>query len=399
MGIVVQKFGGSSLANPERIRAVAKIIAKEFLDNKVAVVVSAMQGTTDQLINKVNDISIPLTHAQIAEYDSVISSGEQISSGLLALELMNIGLKARSIQAWQLPIMTDGTEEQNIVEINTKLIKECFEKNIIPVVTGFQGVNNGRITTLGRGGSDTTAVALAHYLEADRCDILTDVDGVYNADPRIVKDAQFIKKINYDEMQAMAECGAKVLNAQATLLAKKLGVNVRIASSFNDVVGTEICDFTTKEIFRGIASLSNSVLVSLKLSGINWQELLEHLALHGLKIHCEFEEHKQIIISANLLIKLQNIIESLANVMAEIHEIAGVSIVSVIGEGIEGNKKLQEFILQSLHEGGIKFILQFAEKCKFSLIVPEEYYELATRFLHKALNFSNKTDGYEKYAK
>jgi aspartate kinase len=210
MAIIVLKFGGTSVGSTERIKNVAKLVQKEVKrGNKVAVVVSAMSGETNKLVGFVNDFKVNSD----AEYDTVVASGEQVTSGLTAIALQELGIKARSYQGWQLAIKTDATHSKaRIEEINTKPILEGFKRGEVAVIPGFQGVTyDGRITTLGRGGSDTSAVAVAAALKADRCDIYTDVDGVYTTDPRIVPEARKLQKVGYEEMLEMASLGSKVL--------------------------------------------------------------------------------------------------------------------------------------------------------------------------------------------
>lgn len=240
MAVVVQKFGGTSVGSTERIKHVAGLIESTIKKgDQVVVVVSAMSGHTNQLVQWTKD----LTHTpDLAEYDAVIASGEQITAGLLALALQERGLKARSFQGWQLGILTDdGHSNALIHEIDLKPIKVSLKKGEIPVITGFQGINQqGRITTLGRGGSDTSAVAIAAAIKAGRCDIYTDVDGIYSADPRLVPKAKKLKTISFEEMLEMASLGAKVLHTRSVALAMKENVKLQVLSSFKKGTGTMV---------------------------------------------------------------------------------------------------------------------------------------------------------------
>src|SRR5712664_445954 len=236
MARIVLKFGGTSVGDIDRIRnAARKVKAEVDRGNEVAVVASAMSGATNQLVKWVNEIA-PLHDAR--EYDVVVATGEQVTIGLLALALQQVGVKARSWMSWQIPIRTDGTHAKaRIVDIETAAMACAMEAGEVPIVPGFQGLSpDGRLTTLGRGGSDTTAVALAAALGAERCDIYSDVDGIYSADPQSVADARHLPSITYDTMQEMAESGAKVLNAQAVDWARrhKVLIHARKTGDFAD---------------------------------------------------------------------------------------------------------------------------------------------------------------------
>ena len=229
------KFGGTSVADLDRIRNVATRVKREVdAGNQVAVVVSAMAGTTNQLVGWCQALS-PLHDAR--EYDTVVATGEQVTTGLLAIALMEIGVEARSWQGWQIPIRTDNAHgKARITGIDGSELISRMAKGHVPVVAGFQGIApNRRITTLGRGGSDTSAVALAAALKADRCDIYTDVDGIYTTDPRIVPQARKLAKISYEEMLELASVGAKVLQTRSVELAMNERVRVRVLSSFQDL--------------------------------------------------------------------------------------------------------------------------------------------------------------------
>src|SRR5712671_5046098 len=253
---IVQKFGGTSVADIARIKNVARRVKCEVdAGNEVAVVVSAMAGTTNQLVDWTRDNS-RLHDAR--EYDVVVASGEQVSAGLLSLALQDLGVDARSWLGWQIPIRTDGVHGKARIEaIDVTEIRRRLAQGQVAVVAGFQGVGpRGRITTLGRGGSDTSAVALAAALEADRCDIFTDVDGVYTTDPRIVAKARKLSRITYEEMLEMASQGAKVLQTRSVEMAMNHRVRVQVLSSFRDAPGTLVVDedeIVEKQVVSGIA--------------------------------------------------------------------------------------------------------------------------------------------------
>lgn len=237
---IIQKYGGTSVADIARLEHVALRVKKTVAaGNQVAVVVSAMAGVTNQLVNYTKDLAGTTLSP---EYDAVVATGEQITTGLLALALQQIGVPARSFMGWQLPIRTNNhPTNAEILSINPEPLEECWAAGIVPVIAGFQGIDSKkRITTLGRGGSDTTAVAVAAAVRADRCDIYTDVDGIYTADPRIVPDARKLLNINYIEMLELAAHGAKVLHQRSVETALNFDVPLRVLSSFNDAPGTDI---------------------------------------------------------------------------------------------------------------------------------------------------------------
>nr|MCU0985311.1 aspartate kinase [Acetobacteraceae bacterium] len=256
MARLVMKFGGTSVADLDRIRNVAARVKREVdAGHEVAVVVSAMAGVTNQLVAWCQALS-PLHDAR--EYDAVVATGEEVTSGLTAIALQTLGVDARSWQGWQIPVMTDGAHGKARVEsiAGEELIRR-MQAGQVPVVAGFQGLGpDNRVTTLGRGGSDLSAVALAAALKADRCDIFTDVDGVYTTDPRIVPKARKLARIAYEEMLEMASLGAKVLQTRSVELAMKEGVRVQVLSSFEDKPGTLVVDedeIVEKELVSGIA--------------------------------------------------------------------------------------------------------------------------------------------------
>src|SRR5690348_8436753 len=256
MARIVQKFGGTSVGDIERIRNAAGRVKREVeAGHQVAIVVSAMAGTTNQLVDWTRQIS-NLHDAR--EYDVVVASGEQVTAGLMALALQSLGVNARSWLGWQIPIQTDGVHSKARIEaIPTAEIERRFAEGQVAVVAGFQGIGpRGRITTLGRGGSDTSAVALAAALKADRCDIFTDVDGVYTTDPRIVANAKKLNKITYEEMLEMASQGARVLQTRSVAMAMNHRVRLQVLSSFTDAPGTLVVDedeIVEQRVVSGIA--------------------------------------------------------------------------------------------------------------------------------------------------
>src|SRR5438067_9685372 len=266
MARIVQKFGGTSVADLERIRNAACRVKREVdAGNEVAVVVSAMAGTTNQLVEWTREVSV-LHDAR--EYDVVVAAGEQVTAGLMAMALQDLGLNARSWLGWQVPIRTDGVHSKARIEaIHTAEIERRFAEGQVAVVAGFQGIGpRGRITTLGRGGSDTSAVAFAAAIKADRCDIFTDVDGVFTTDPRIVANARKLDKITYEEMLEMASQGARVLQTRSVEMAMKHRVRLQVLSSFEDRPGTLVVDedeIVEQEMVSGIAYNRDEAKITL----------------------------------------------------------------------------------------------------------------------------------------
>ncbi|MGL6043147.1 MAG: aspartate kinase, partial [Sandaracinobacteroides sp.] len=266
MAMIVMKFGGTSMAGIERIQGVARRVKREVdAGNQVAVVVSAMAGETDRLVGFCREAS---ALADPAEYDAVVASGEQVTSGLLAIVLQSMGLKARSWLGWQLPIATsDAHGKARIEDVGAGALRASMAKGEVAVIPGFQGMTaGGRVTTLGRGGSDTSAVAVAAALKADRCDIYTDVEGVFTTDPRIVPRARKLAKITYEEMLELASVGAKVLQTRSVELAMKEKVRVQVLSSFSDEPGTLVVDedeVVEQELIAGVAYDRNEAKVTL----------------------------------------------------------------------------------------------------------------------------------------
>jgi len=288
--IVVLKFGGTSVADVPQIKKISyKIKSEVDQGNKVIVVVSAMSGVTNNLVELVKSTS---ELASFSEYDVVLSTGEQVTSALLTITLNDLSIKGRSWLGWQVPIMTDNTHSKAVInEIKTSNILNSFKKNDVAIISGFQGLSSeNRITTLGRGGSDTTAVAIAAAVSAERCDIYTDVDGVYTTDPRIVKSAKKLDYITYEEMLELASQGAKVLQTRSVALGMKYGVNLRVLSSFGDKPGTFIMkerDKMEKSEISGIAHSLNEAKITL--SGVpdkpgQAAQIFSSLAEHSINV-------------------------------------------------------------------------------------------------------------------
>ena len=399
MARIVMKFGGTSVADLDRIRNVARRVKREVdAGHEVAVVVSAMSGVTNQLVAWVNQVA-PLYDAR--EYDAVVATGEQVTSGLTALALQQLGVNARSWQGWQLPLVSDDAHgKARIMDVRTDEMLRLFaEQKQVAVVAGFQGVAPGnRISTLGRGGSDTSAVALAAALRADRCDIYTDVDGVYTCDPRIVSRARKLDKITYEEMLEMASLGAKVLQTRSVELAMNHRVRVQVLSSFEDKPGTLVVDedeIVEKQVVSGIAYSRDEAKVTLTKvadkpgvaaaifgpladASVNVDMIVQSSSEDGETKDMTFTVGKADMERATKLLR-----ESAARVgFGELIAEPGVVKVSVIGVGMRSYAGVALTMFRTLAEKGINIQVISTSEIKISVLVAEEYTELAVRALH-----------------
>ena len=400
MTLVVQKFGGTSVADLDRIRAVAGHVKKEVnAGSRVAVVVSAMAGMTDRMVEMAGAMD---AHHDPREYDAVVAIGEQATAGLLAIALQKDGIRARSWQGWQIPIRTDGSHGRARIEtIETDELKRRLADNEVAVVTGFQGLGPGnRITTLGRGGSDTTAVALAAALGAERCDIFTDVDGVYTSDPRIVAKARKLDKITYEEMLEMASLGAKVLQSRCVELAMKHGVRLRVLSSFADQPGTLVVDeeeIVEQELVSGIAysrdeskitlvrvadrpGVAAAIFGPLAESNINVDMIVQNISADGQATDLTFTVTKGDLERAVAVLKENRGELGYDDLVWD----PDVVKVSVIGVGMRSHAGVALTMFRTLAEKGINIQVISTSEIKVSVLIAEEYTELALRALHTA---------------
>ncbi len=397
---VVMKFGGTSVANIERIRAVAERVKREVdAGHEVAVVVSAMAGATNQMVGWCGELS-PLYDAR--EYDVVVASGEQVTSGLLAIALQTIGINARSWLGWQIAVETDDAHgKARIGRIRTEELEKRFAQGQVAVVAGFQGIGaDNRVTTLGRGGSDTSAVALAAALNADRCDIFTDVDGVYTTDPRIVAKARKLDKITYEEMLEMASLGAKVLQIRSVEMAMKHNVRVQVLSSFEDKPGTLVVnedEIMEQELVSGIAysrdeakitllkvadrpGIAASIFGPLADANINVDMIVQNVSESGDTTDMTFTVSKADFERAKQVIEGQRNRIQFAGLIAD----SNVVKVSVIGVGMRSHAGIAQRMFTALAEKGINIQVISTSEIKISVLVAEEYTELAVRALHTA---------------
>jgi aspartate kinase len=412
MALIVMKFGGTSVANVERIRNVARHVKREVdAGNTVAVVVSAMSGTTNQLVGWVREAS---TLYDAREYDAIVASGEQVSAGLLAIVLQTMGLKARSWQGWQIPLITDEAHGvARIADIKAGPLRSAIDGGEVAVITGFQGIEpkHNRIATLGRGGSDTSAVAIAIALKADICDIYTDVDGVYTTDPRIVPKARRLTKISYEEMLEMASLGSKVLQTRSVELAMVHKMRTRVLSSLVNPdamkpttletwgdIGTIVCsedEIVEQQIVSGIALAKDEAKVSLiKLAdkpgiaarifgplaaaNINVDMIVQNVSADGRHTDLTFT-----VTEAELARALDVLKGAKTDIgYSDVTSSADVVKVSVIGIGMRSHAGVASMMFKALADKGINILAITTSEIKISVLIDAAYAELAVRTLH-----------------
>ena len=410
MARIVMKFGGTSMAGIERIRNVASRVKREVeRGNEVAVVVSAMAGETDRLVNFCREAS-PLYDPR--EYDVVVAAGEQVTSGLLAITLQAMGVKARSWLGWQLPIATsDAHAAARITTIDTDKLAAAMREGEVAVIPGFQGMTeDGRVTTLGRGGSDTSAVAVAAAMKADRCDIYTDVDGVYTTDPRIVPKARKLQHVTYEEMLELASVGAKVLQTRSVGLAMKEKVRVQVLSSFGDapdggdLPGTMIVDENEiegstmeRQLITGIAHDKNEAKVTLTAvpdrpgavasifspladANINVDMIVQNIAHDTGSTDVTFTvPQAELARALDVLGKAQPMI----GYQKLVHDTT-IAKISVVGVGMRSHAGVASQMFKALADRGINVMAITTSEIKVSVLIHEDYTELAVRVLHTA---------------
>ncbi|MCB9957055.1 MAG: aspartate kinase [Rhodospirillaceae bacterium] len=403
MARIVQKYGGTSVADIARIKAVAAKVARHVAaGDEMAVIVSAMAGTTNQLVDYCRQVS-PVH--DLREYDTVVAAGEQVTSGLLAMALQELGVPARSWMGWQIPVTTDAVHgNARILGIDSDELLERMANGEVPVVAGFQGVaaaqaRAGRIATLGRGGSDTSAVALAAALKADRCDIYTDVDGVYTADPRIVRRARKLSRITYEEMLEMASLGAKVLQTRSVELAMKHRVRLQVLSSFEDLPGTLVVDedeIVEQEVVSGVTysrdeakltlvrvpdrpGIAAAIFGPLADAGINVDMIVQNVSEDGRSTDVTFTLSKAELPRAVQVLKGRDDLGFERAVPDE-----NVVKVSVIGMGMRSHAGVAKRMFQSLADNNINIQVISTSEIKISVLIAEQYTELAVRALHTA---------------
>lgn len=404
---LVMKFGGTSVADLDRIRNAATKVKREVdAGYDVAVVVSAMSGETNKLVGYVRDASVPAgaNHPgfyDAREYDAIVSSGEQVTSGLMALTLQEMGVPARSWQGWQVPVLTsDAHSAARILDIDTTNLDQKFDEGLHAVIAGFQGISEeGRITTLGRGGSDTTAVAFAAALGAERCDIYTDVDGVYTTDPRIEPGARKLDRISFEEMLELASLGAKVLQTRSVELAMQRKVKLMVRSSFSDDPGTLVCDeeeIVEKNFVSGIAAekeqakvtllkvadkpgVAASIFGPLADNGVNVDMIIQNISEEGhtdMTFSCALDQVER---AKTVLEGARGDIEYTEMVVDP-----GVAKVSIVGIGMRSHSGVAKTMFSALAADGVNIKVITTSEIKVSVLIDRKYMELAVQSLHAA---------------
>ncbi len=407
MARIVMKFGGTSVANLERINRAALLVKRE-VDNghEVCVVVSAMSGETNKLVGFVDNIS-EIYDAR--EYDAVVATGEAVTAGLMALTLQKMGVSARSWQGWQIPILTDSAHgSARIEEIHCDKLIEKFHEGMVAVITGFQGVSDkGRITTLGRGGSDTSAVAIAAALKADLCNIYTDVDGVYTTDPRIVPKAKKINKISHEEMLELASLGAKILHIRSVELAMNHGVRLQVLSSFEDKPGTFVVkeeEIMEQEVVSGIAFQKDEAKITLvkvedkpgvaaiifgllSQENINVDMIIQSISLEDGRTDMTFTIPRRDMPRAIKLYEANQAKIGFKKIVAD----DKVAKISIVGVGMRSHSGVAQKVFEALALKNINMEAISTSEIKLSVLISEEYTELAVRALHTAFGLDLET--------
>ena len=403
MSRLVMKFGGTSVANVERIRNAARHVKREFdAGHEIAVVVSAMAGKTDELVAWCNEAG---SHFDNAESDAIVASGELVTAGLLALVLKDMGLSARSWQGWQIPLLTDSAHgSARVTKIDGSQLLESLRRSEIAVVAGFQGLHapTNRVTTLGRGGSDTSAVALAAAIGADRCDIYTDVDGVYTTDPRVVPKARRLDKVSFEEMLEMASLGAKVLQVRSVEVAMVHNVRLYVRSSFDDPadpkLGTLICDeedILEQQVVTGIAFSRDEAQITLRkvadkpgVAAAIFGPLAEASINVDMIIQVVSEDSTTTDITFTVsgadFERAKEIIEARRDAIgyARLNGTQDVVKISAIGVGMRSHSGVAALAFKALAAKGINIRAITTSEIKFSMLIDEAYTELAVRTLH-----------------
>ena len=412
MPVLVMKFGGTSVASLDEIKNAAKRVASEVsAGHSVIVIVSAMAGKTNELVQWANETS-PLYDAR--EYDAIVSSGENVTAGLMALTLQEMDIPARSWQGWQVPVKTSSAHSSaRIEEIPTKNIMDKFSDGMrVAVVAGFQGLSEtGRITTLGRGGSDTTAVAFAAAFEAIRCDIYTDVDGIYTTDPRITEKARRLNKISFEEMLELASLGAKVLQTRSVELAMRFNVKLRVLSSFDDKepnIGTLVCseeEIMESNVVSGIAhskdeakmtlisvadrpGIAAAIFGPLSEVGVNVDMIIQNIAEEG-RTDMTFSCPTDQVLKAE---KALNGSKDDGDINFS-HLVADTNVakISAVGIGMRSQSGVAAKMFQTLSNEGINIKVIATSEIKISVLIDRKYMELAVQSLHDAFELEKIT--------
>ena len=405
--LIIKKFGGTSVANAERIEVVAELIVKSVEEgNQVAVVLSAMGESTDELINLSKDIN---PNPNLREYDALVSTGEQVSVALLAMALQKRNIKGKSYTAYQLGIRTNSMHSRaRILDVKVDKIKEEIPKGIVPVITGFQGMNDqGDITTLGRGGSDTTGVALAVALEAKECQIYTDVDGIFTTDPRLYNKARLLKKITFEEMLELSSTGAKVLQLRAVEYARKYQMPIRVLSSFKAGEGTLIeeeeesmerpivsgissIDTEAKLTIRGVPDIPGvaaKILSPVSEAGIDVDVIVQNISADNTTDFTFTVNEEDAEAAEKILLDMSNSFEGgLVEVDRDIAKI------SIVGRGMRAHAGIASKMFQALADQEINILMITTSEIKISVVIKRDYMKDAIACLHDAFDLDKELD-------
>ena len=405
--LIVKKFGGTSVANAERIEVVAELIVKSIEEgNQVAVVLSAMGESTDELINLSKEIN---PNPNLREYDALVSTGEQISVALLAMALQKRNIKGKSYTAYQLGIRTNSMHSRaRILDVKVDKIKEEISKGIVPVITGFQGMNDeGDITTLGRGGSDTTGVALAVALEAKECQIYTDVDGVFTTDPRLYNKARLLKKITFEEMLELSSMGAKVLQLRAVEYASKYQMPIRVLSSFRAGEGTLIeeeeesmerpivsgissIDTEAKLTIRGVPDIPGvaaKILSPVSEAGIDVDVIVQNISADNTTDFTFTVNEEDAEAAEKILLDMSN---SFGGGLVEVDR--DIAKISIVGRGMRAHAGIASKMFQTLADQEINILMITTSEIKISVVIKRDYMKDAIACLHDAFDLDKELD-------
>ena len=405
--LIVKKFGGTSVANTERIEAVADNIQLEIeKGNQVAVVLSAMGKSTDELISLAREIN---PDPNLREYDALVSTGEQISVALLAMALLKRGIKGKSYTAYQLGIKTNSSHSRaRILDVEVSKINNEIQEGTVPVITGFQGMNeNGDITTLGRGGSDTTGVALAVALEADECQIYTDVDGVFTTDPRVYDKARLLKEVSFEEMLELSSSGAKVLQLRSVEYASKFNLPIRVLSSFNDGEGTlvqEEKNIMERPIVSGISSIDSEakltirgvpdipgvaakILGPISDAGIEVDVIVQNISAEN-NTDFTFTVDKSDAVQAENILKHTS--DSLGGGSVEVDD--DIAKISIVGRGMRAHAGVASKMFEALAASEINILMITTSEIKISVVIKKSEMKNAVKSLHDAFDLDKELD-------
>ena len=405
--LIVKKFGGTSVANPERIQAVADIVQQTINEgNRVTVVLSAMGNNTDELISLAKEIN---PEPDLREYDALLSTGEQVSVALFAMALLKRGIQGKSYTAYQLGIKTNSSHSRaRILDVDVNKITKELKEGVVPVITGFQGMNElGDITTLGRGGSDTTGVALAVALNADECQIYTDVDGVFTTDPRVYDQAKLLKNVSFEEMLELSSMGAKVLQLRAVEYASKFNMPIRVLSSFNKGEGTlvqEEKNIMERPIVSGISSIDTEakltirgvpdipgvaakILGPISESGIDVDVIVQNIGADN-TTDFTFTVDKSNFSKAENILKETSI--SLGGGQVETDD--NIAKISIVGRGMRANAGVASKMFQALANNEINILMITTSEIKISVVIKKEEMEEAIKALHDAFDLDKELD-------